>query len=425
MLVSRAFGTGMSLINRRAMSFGPEAAGVEAPTPQSDTNYLLYLHIPFCEALCPFCSFQRVAYKDDKARPYFAALRDEIRYYHKLGFQFTEVYVGGGTPTVDPGELAGTLNLTRSLFPIEQISAETNPNHLESDRLQLLQDCGVNRLSVGVQSFDDRLLRRMQRYDTYGSAEQIVVRLMQADGMFDTLNIDMIFGLPGQSTASLARDLEILRERLAVQQVSFYPLMAARSTRRRMATEMGGTGNTLQEEQYGVIREVMTAPYRPVSAWCFARDAGLIDEYIVNHEEYVGAGSGAFSYVGGQLYASTFSIPRYHRLVQDFGNAITRSRRLSRLEQHRYHFMMTLFGLSMNKAAARARFGDEYFRVLWRELLIMRLLGAIRDDGDTIRLTERGMYYWVIMMREFFTGVNRLRDDMRAQIHDEIELMRA
>ena len=90
--------------SRRILSFRHEATDDIVPRPKPGRRYLLYVHVPYCEVLCPFCSFHRVAYKADSARRYFAALRDEIRRYHALGFDFAEVYVGGGTPTVNLGE---------------------------------------------------------------------------------------------------------------------------------------------------------------------------------------------------------------------------------------------------------------------------------------------------------------------------------
>jgi len=418
-LLARGLGAYMRFVNRRAMNFGAESDDGWALKPVQDRSYLLYVHIPFCEVLCPFCAFHRVEYTMEKALPYFEALRAEIRYYHDHGFRFSDVYIGGGTPTVHTPELAETITLIRKLYPVRQISIETNPNHLDAGRVRVLKDCGIDRLSVGVQSFDDQILKYMRRYEKYGSGAQIVERLQSVAGQFDTLNIDMMFNLPHQTAESLALDLETIR-RLDVAQVSFYPLMAAKATRRRIAREMGVVRENREAKFYRMIREAMAEPYHPSSAWCFSHRAGLVDEYIIDHEEYVGVGSGAFSYVNGRIYATTFSIPRYRTLIPRRGHGVTQGRALTRLEQHQYHFMMTLFGLTMSKSAARQRFGDAYFRTLWREFLVFRTLGALRDEGDSIRLTERGMYYWVVMMREFLTGVNHLRDQMRLHIGQEL-----
>jgi menaquinone C8-methyltransferase len=106
---------------------------------------LLYIHIPFCEELCPYCSFHRVTFEEGLTRKYFAALRREINLYSERGYKFGGIYVGGGTPTVLIEELAEVLALAREKFAIKEISAETNPNHLTGRNIEILRQSGVNR----------------------------------------------------------------------------------------------------------------------------------------------------------------------------------------------------------------------------------------------------------------------------------------
>jgi hypothetical protein len=156
----------------RSMRFAEDdAAEVMPPAPPEPCQ--IYVHVPFCEVLCPFCSFHRVRYDGTKSHRYFEALRREIRLYHDAGFRFGDVYVGGGTPTVDTDELLATLELVRSLSPVRSISIETNPNHLDPGVLEDYRAAGVTRLSVGVQSFDDGLLARMERLEKYGCSDRI------------------------------------------------------------------------------------------------------------------------------------------------------------------------------------------------------------------------------------------------------------
>lgn len=403
----------MRHVNRRALHFDSRPGGL--PRPVAGRRYLLYLHVPFCESLCPFCSFHRVQFKAGRAKPYFDALRTEIRRYAELGFDFSEVYVGGGTPTVLPHELAATLRLVRERFPVRDISVETNPNHLTAEVVDSLQATGVTRLSVGVQSFDDRLLKRMGRYQAYGSAEQTAANLVNVRDAFRTLNVDLIFNLPDQTADSFARDLRILRDEVCATQVSFYPLMATELTRERMRREMGVAGSDHEHEFYRMIPNGLGPEYHADSAWCFSRGTGMVDEYVVDQEDYIGAGSGAFGYVHGRLTANTFSLREYQARIAAGALGITRSRDFSRREQLRYHLLMRLFGLRLDKAVTRERFGDDALRSLWPEITALKLAGAIRETGDELQLTRRGMYYWVVMMREFFTGVNRFREEMREQ----------
>ena len=252
--------------------------------PQSPV--FLYLHVPFCEVLCPYCSFHRVRYEEDKARRYFSALRREIRHYHERGYVFNGVYVGGGTPTVLPDELAATLALVRELNPgLREASVETNPKDLSEDVLKMLEAAGISRLSVGVQTFDDRLLREMVRLEKYGGRAEILQRLAAAAGRFQTLNVDMIWNLPHQTVAMLEADIDTLLESPA-NQVSFYPLMSAPSAARKMAKTLGLPGHGRVRDFYGRILTRLGTGFVPTSAWCFTRGNKGIDEYIVDAANY-------------------------------------------------------------------------------------------------------------------------------------------
>lgn len=388
------------------------------PAPDGERRYLLYVHIPFCPALCPFCSFHRVTYAESLARRYFRALRQEIVRYAERGFRFADVYVGGGTPTVDLPELLETLAVIRARFPIERISVETNPDHLRPEILEALKGAGVNRLSVGVQSFDDCLLKEMKRYDRYGSGDMIRQRLEGVMGVMDTLNVDMMFNYPHQTRARLERDLDILHE-CAVDQVSFYPLMAADSVERNMRRTMGSLNFSRERELYYRILDRMASSYRASSVWCFSRHADMVDEYIIDHDEYVGVGSGAFSYLDGTLYATSFSILEYDRQIEQQGIGISRSRVLSRREQLRFFLLTALFSTRMQLAALEHRFGVGAARELAFELNALRLLGTVRRDREAIVLTRRGHYHWLVMMREFLNAINNLRDEMRVRVPSE------
>lgn len=380
---------------------------------------VLYIHIPFCESLCPFCSFHRVLLTLPKATTYFKALRRELRIIFDKGYRPYIVYVGGGTPTVLPEELASTLDLVHSLFPVQQVSVETNPNHLREDVLAVLKTAGVHRLSVGIQTFDDALLKDMGRYASYGSGAQNRERLQLTQGWFTTLNCDMIFNLPGQTEQSLMRDLETLVHEIRIDQASMYPLMTSNRTEKAMLKSMGAYSLDNEKPFYDRVRREMAQEYQLSSVWCFSRNAGLIDEYIIADTSYIGVGSGAFSYLDGVMYSNTFAINRYGRMINNTGAAVTAHRVLHNHEQARYDLVMSLFGLSLSKDEFRHKYQGRFFSLLWKEFLALRHIGAIVDDGDRIRLTRRGQYYWVIMMRDFFAGVNNFRDQMRDHVRAE------
>jgi coproporphyrinogen III oxidase-like Fe-S oxidoreductase len=403
----------------RAMRFAEDDAAEVMPAAPAGPCQL-YVHVPFCEVLCPFCSFHRVHVHPPKTRRYFDALRREIALYHDAGFRFRDVYVGGGTPTVAPDELLQTLDAVRARSPVRSISIETNPNHLQPETLRRYRDAGVTRLSVGVQSFDDGLLARMERLGTYGSGAEIGERLAAAHGLFPTLNVDMIFNLPGQTLAMFEHDLDRLLA-LGVDQVSFYPLMTAPTARHKMERTMGRADPALRHPMYERILDRLLPSYRAASAWCFSRGEGLFDEYIIDQDDYVGVGSGAFSYVGGTMYSTTFSLQHYWSRVEQGQSGITQHRPLGLKERMRYDFLMRLFGGELKREQIERRYGRAFAWRMAPELAAMRLLGATRRDADAIRLTRLGMYCWVLMMAEFFNAVNDVREQMRGHIRAELE----
>jgi menaquinone C8-methyltransferase len=402
-----------------AMRFTEDDAARHLPRPPA-APCQLYVHVPFCEVLCPFCSFHRVRYDESKTHRYFEALRREIRIYHEAGFRFRDVYVGGGTPTVDTDELVATIEMVRGLSPVRTVSIETNPNHLEQVALERYRRAGVTRLSVGVQSFDDGLLEGMDRLGKYGSGAVIRERLAAVQGIFPTLNVDMIFNLPGQTLGMLEHDLDVLLG-LGVDQVSFYPLMTAPTARHKMERTMGQNDPSLRFPMYERILARLLTDYHPASAWCFSRNQGMFDEYIIDQGDYVGVGSGAFSYVDGAYYSTTFSLNHYCRRVEEGHTGLTQRRPVRLRERMRYDYLVRLFGGELRRDHLRRRYGRAFWLLLAPELLAMRALGATRHDADAIRLTHRGMYCWVLMMAEFFNSVNAVREQMREHIRAELD----
>jgi coproporphyrinogen III oxidase-like Fe-S oxidoreductase len=391
------------------------ADGWIPPSPPKEGCSFLYLHVPFCEQLCPYCSFNRVKIEGSLAREYFDSLRTEMRMYRSLGYVFESVYVGGGTPTILPDELEATLRLARELWPISKISVETNPNDLTPRVLNGLRELKISRLSVGVQSFDDDVLRAIGRYEKYGSSAIIRDRLSAVAGMFETLNVDMMFNFPMQTEALLRSDVEAVKA-LNVDQVTFYPLMSPRAD--TDYPEASGRAHHLRERRfYDLIRRELEESYVPSSVWCFSRTRTdgesqdpYIDEYIVENDYYAGLGSGSFGYVDGTLYSNTFSIPQYIALLKTGNLPIVATKRFSGAEQIRYDFLIKLFGGSLGREYFEGKYRGLALLKLWKELLFFRLLGAVRLSDRELALTRRGHYLWVVLMREFFTGINVFRE---------------
>jgi coproporphyrinogen III oxidase-like Fe-S oxidoreductase len=395
-----------------------DADGKVPPVPREGGCYL-YVHIPFCEVLCPFCSFHRVQHCPEQAQRYFVALRAEIWQYHQAGFKFEGVYFGGGTPTIEPDQLIETIGLVRRLFGMKEVSVETNPKDLELPLLTRLREAGVTRLSVGVQSFDDDLLCEMERFDKYGSGTETAARIKAAAGMFPTLNVDLIFNQAHQTQASLERDLDIFLS-LGANQVSCYPLMTAPSVKRRMESAMGVPDHSRLRHFYQTIQRKLLPEFTATSGWCFTRHGQGTDEYIVAAENYVGVGSGAFSYLDGTLYATSFSLAAYEARITQGLTGIVASHRLSTGDSLRYTLLVRMFGLGLEREWARRRHGRKFFWRLWGELRTLEVLGAAKRSAWGWKLTPNGSYWLMLMMSEFFEAVNTYRDAMRAHVQGEL-----
>ena len=388
------------------------------PRPQPGHGYVLYAHVPFCERLCTYCSFNRFLYKEDRAREYFRHLRAEMLLVADLGYDFASLYVGGGTPTILLDELATTIDLARSLFPsILEVSAETSPNHLGPELVEVLTG-RVQRLSVGVQSFDDRLLRQMDRYGKYGTGDEVFERVASVASAFPSFNVDMIFNFPSQLEDTLLRDIELVKA-TGASQTTFYPLMASPLRRKELAQTVGEIDFAREAYYYELITDALSPDFEAASAWTFSRDrTAMIDEYIVDFPEYVGVGSGALSFLDGVIYGNTFSLAEYGRRVDEGRMAVVkRGKRYSRLALMRYRLVTDMFGLRLDKRRFRRDFGVPVEIGLPLELAFLLAAGAIATNtSDEITLTRKGRYLLLVMMRETLASSNDARDKARSEL---------
>jgi coproporphyrinogen III oxidase-like Fe-S oxidoreductase len=254
----------------------------------------------------------------------------------------------------------------------------------------------------------------MDRYEKYGSGASIAARVKEIGGFFDTLNADMIFNFARQTPESLNHDIDRLLE-TGVDQITYYPLMVSTKTRELVRRTLGPVSEDREREFYRIITKRLVPPYRFSSAWCFSRKEAMIDEYVVNYDDYAGLGSGSIGYLYGTCYANTFDIRGYIGQVNRGEIPLAASKEFTVGEQVRYDFLMKLFGLLLDLPSMRKKYGKEFDWHLGRMLLPFRIVDAVRYDHgkDRLYLTPRGRYYWVVMMREFFTAVNNFRDYCR------------
>lgn len=400
------------------------------PAADKSKTYMLYLHVPFCEVLCPYCSFNRYPFKEEIARPYFKSLRKEMLMLKDLGYRIETLYFGGGTPTVLLDELCETIDVAKDNFDIMEVSVETNPNHLEKPWLDELKG-RVQRLSVGVQSFNDDLLRQMDRYGKYGSGDEIFERIQNALGYFNSINVDMIFNFPTQTEDILIDDLE----RVALcgaRQVTFSPLYKSNATMKKLAAALGELDYDQEYRYYQILDGVLTGGSDPIfereTLWTFNRidnEANplkelMVEEYAVSYEEYPAIGSGAITPINHTLYVNTFSLSEYSELIGQGRMSLMGKTTVKGRNFERYWFLLQLYHLHLDKREFKRKFGIELDRALPAEMAFLRLNGAFdKDDENELTLTDFGRYLVVVMYRQYLSGLNNLREQARSVLTGE------
>lgn len=390
------------------------------PEPQPGHQYLLYAHIPFCKTLCSYCTFHRFLFKEHKAREYFINLRKEMDYVKALGYDFTSMYIGGGTTTILEDELIRTIEHARTLFPgIKEVSCETDPLQIATPTFRNLKGL-VDRMSIGVQSFNDDILKMTERYDKFGSGALIYERLQEALELFPTTNVDMIFGFRGQNLEMLQRDMDLLVE-LNPRQITTYPLMVTSQTRKSVKQTIAAKGIELAD-QYAVIMNTLGNHYRQLTSWTFGRthDEGF-DEYVVDHDEYLGVGSGAFSFLGSSLYVNTFSLRRYNERIKAGMTGVERRRNFDKHTVLQYRLLLGLFSARLSRKYFREVHGVDLDKALFKEMLGLRIAGAIKDnpeDPDNLIVTDAGKFLGLVMMKAFYSGMDNVRAELRKPLRD-------
>jgi menaquinone C8-methyltransferase len=368
----------------------------------------LYIHIPFCRKLCPFCCFNRYLFNEDKAHQYFVGLRKELDIYIERGFTFSNFYFGGGTPTILMDELLALVDYLKLKFNVKEISLETTPYEITPEIVSTLKKAGVKRLSLGVQSFDDEMLKAMGR--TLCTSAETRDKIRIAQGQFPTLNIDLIFNFPFQNIEIFRSDIATFKQ-MGIDQVTFYPLMPSPHKKSAMEKKFSRVDNSREQVYYNtILKEIYEQGYQASTVWCFSKGSQMIDEYIVDYADYIGIGAGSVSLVNGIFYVNSFSLEKYRELLQSGHLPIVRRRNLSKQEYLRYYLLTKLFGIKVDKAQFRQQFGEDIHSRLGIELGLLKIARAVSEDNQTILVNPRGMYIVSVMMREFFASLNTLRE---------------
>ncbi len=372
----------------------------------------VYIHIPFCRQKCFYCDFPSYAGKEKLMEAYVEALCQQmtiqgLSYRQKWGRPAT-IYMGGGTPTALPRELmAKVLSKAEEVFgkEIGEFTVECNPGTVDAAYFQLLREGGVNRLSFGVQSFDDGLLKKIGRIHSSEDALRAVSEAKQAG--FANISVDLMYGLPGQSLTDLQASVE-QAQALDIQHISIYGLQLEEGTAFARMAEAGRL-QLPAEEQAEAMYDYMTQRlpelgYLRYEVSNFARE-GLMSQHNLSYWHdvpYLGLGAAAHSYLEGRRYAAVADIVSYidgmgqQREIWQLEEDPTRE---NAMEEFAFLALRTVTGLS--RQAFVEKFQQPLDEVYGEAMANMAEQGLLTVDKQGCRLTEKGFKYGNVVFAEF------------------------
>lgn len=359
-----------------------------------------YLHIPFCEHICYYCDFNKVFLRGQPVDDYLGAMEQEITM--TLGRfqsdQIETIFVGGGTPTaLNENQLDRLCGIIKDNLPIsEQVefTFEANPGDLSIEKLRILKDAGVNRISLGVQTFNDHLLKQIGRVHRANDVYRSISNIKKIG--FENISIDLIFSLPGQTisdfkhTLQQAFSLEIPHysgySLIIEPKTVFYNLMA----KGKLVTP----GEDLEAEMYELLMEEMELHgFHQYEISNFSRPGFESRHNLTywNNEEYFGFGAGAHSYVQGFRRANAGPLKKYMDMLMDGKLPVLEEHKVSKAEQMEEEMFLGLRktdGVSV--AIFTRKFGVDPTRLFHDEMVNLIQRGWLKVNKENIYLTKQG-----------------------------------
>jgi oxygen-independent coproporphyrinogen III oxidase len=362
----------------------------------------LYVHVPFCRGRCAYCDFATTVGLDGLRPRYVAAVCREVRSLPQ-GLDLATVYFGGGTPSLlSAAEIAAVLDAAGqrgTLVPGAEVTLEANPGDLDEAALARLRSAGINRLSIGVQSFDDRQLRSIgRRHDAARALSSL--ELARAAG-FSNVSIDLIFGLPFQSADGWRENLDLALS-LAPEHLSLYCLTLEAGTPLASAVERGEVtvpDDDLAADMYEEAREHLGAAYDhyEISNWArrdCARD--LRARHNLRYWEqlpYVGVGAAAHSCFGAQRYHNVDDPREYVARVEagaDPCDAADSEDVTPALDEADSLILGLRLSRGVSRESYKQRFGTDLAERHAATIARLASYGLVELDSDCLRLTPRG-----------------------------------
>ena len=365
----------------------------------------LYLHVPFCKNLCPFCPYNRIEYDKKLFNRYEKALHAEIELYtpYLKDCEFVSLYIGGGTPTVNlPGLLRIIDHLKKNFSLSCDICIELHPANMNAECLEKLKKAEVTMLSVGIESTTDRILQNIGRNHDGATALNSLRRAV-ATG-FDSVNADLMFTLPGQDLNDWEKDLiAVMNE--GVDQISTYPLFSFPYSdlgQSQKIRRVKRPASRLIRSMLNLTHSLSTSSgYKRCAVWSWLKPSKKKFSSITRHH-YVGFGPSAASMTGKDFYVNTFDVASYSEVLPD-KRPIALSMPVDIRLEMAYWLYWRVYELKIQQDDFKNLFGDEHSieSSFYNVIKPFQLAGMIEKKNGGYQVADSGAYWIHRLQNEY------------------------
>ena len=378
-------------------------------------NFGIYIHIPFCAKKCSYCDFISFENKDGLVDSYIKNLKKEIESFDFFEVNVTTIYLGGGTPSYIEGKyivsilefLKEKLVNNKTSWKDIEITIEVNPGTVTKEKLKKYKEAGVNRLSIGLQSTNDKLLEQIGRIHTY--EDFLNTYNMAKNTGFENINVDLMIALPNQNIKDIKESLEKIIS-LNPNHISVYSLIVEEGTLIFKLLEEGKIKLPSDEEErrmYWYVKDFLElSGYNHYEISNFSKK-GKESKHNLNcwnQEEYIGFGLAAHSYINGIRFCNISNLEEYIENINkcDFNKNKEIEERQTKLDTEK-EFMMLGFrkleGVEISKF--KEKFVENPIFLFRKELKRLVNEGLVEIDFNNIRLTNKGLDLANLVFEEF------------------------
>lgn len=352
-------------------------------------NLGLYVHIPFCKRICNFCPYCKVQYNQELCERYIDAL---IREIHLVGSQVskkkktTSLYFGGGTPALAAHRIREIIEALREYFEITQgIGLELHPDNITPDTLQILKDAGVTKISIGIQSFSSKFQKTLGRKPV--DTEKMRSALEKVP--FETVSMDFIFALPGQTYEDLKQDIDTAFS-LGANHIAIYPFIDFTFTDSPVTPMPKKEKRQLLDD---ITKYCLQKGYGRNSIWTFSAEPNA--QYSsMTRDNFLGFGCSATTLLKKQFKINTFDIEAYCQRVDAGDLPTSLTIRFTERQRMVYWLFWTAYSTKVDAGDFEKFFGVSLRKKYGLELWLAKRLGFIREENGVYEMTLKGAFYY-------------------------------